>query len=189
MDIRALAPDDLEPLLAFFARVPGSERTFFKEDVLDHAAVERWLTSDRGRRGLALEDRRVIGYVAVVPLTGWSDHVGEVRLVVDPERRRGGVGRALSRWALLQALDCGLSKLTVEVVASQDGAVAMFGALGFHAEGFLRDHVRDRCGDLRDLVLLAHPVADHWSALASAGIDDAVGSDSPHFEPGLPSSR
>ena len=51
----------------------------------------------------------------------------------------------------------------------------MFSALGFQAEGLLRDHVRDRDGELRDLVLLAHPVDDQWAAMASAGIDDAVG--------------
>jgi len=174
MQIRPPTLDDLDPLLAFFARVPESERTFFKEEVLDHDTVQRWLTSARGRRGLALEGEHVLGYVAVVPLTGWSDHVGEVRLVVDPERRRSGVGRALSRWALLRALDSGLTKLTVEVVADQHGAVAMFGALGFKAEGFLHDHVRDHDGVLRDLILLAHPVADHWSAMATAGIGDAA---------------
>jgi ribosomal protein S18 acetylase RimI-like enzyme len=117
-----------------------------------------------------------VGYVAVVPLAGWSDHVGEVRLVVDPARRERGLGRALARWALLQALDCELSKLFVEVVAEQDGAVAMFGALGFHAEGLLRDHVRVRNGELRDLVLLAHPVDDQRSAMETVGIDDAIGS-------------
>ena len=74
-----------------------------------------------------------------------------MRLVVDPEARGQGLGRALARWALLQALDGGLKKLTVEVVAEQEGAVAMFGGLGFQAEGLLRDHVRDRDGELRDL--------------------------------------
>jgi hypothetical protein len=39
----------------------------------------------------------------------------------------------------------------------------------------LRDHVRDRDGELRDLVLLAHPIADQWAAMSTAGIDDAVG--------------
>jgi RimJ/RimL family protein N-acetyltransferase len=175
MDVRAPAPADLEALLAFFARVPEGERTFFKEAVLDRAAVQGWLAGDRGRRALAIdEDGEVAGYAAVVPLPGWSDHVGEVRLVVDPQRRGRGLGRALARWALLQALDCGLSKVYVEVVAEQEGAVAMFTGLGFQAEGLLRDHVRDRGGELRDLVLLAHPIDDQWAAMSSAGIDDAL---------------
>ena len=172
--IRPPTAEDLDALMEFFARVPEGERAFFKEQVLDRSTVERWLTEDSGRRGIAVEDGQVAGYVAVVRLTGWSDHVGEVRLVVDPGQRGRGLGRALARFALAQALDCGLSKLYVEVVAEQAGAVAMFSALGFTAEGLLRDHVRDQAGNLRDLILLAHPVEDHWSALASAGIEDAL---------------
>src|SRR3954449_2913707 len=137
MEIRPPAPDDLEALLAFFERIPAAERTFFKEAVLDRSTVESWETAG-GRRGPACDDGAVAGYVAVVPLGGWSDHVGEVRLVVDPEHRGKGVGRALSRWALLQAVDLGLGKLYVEVVADQEGAVALFTALGFQAEGLLR---------------------------------------------------
>ena len=176
MELRAPAEGDLDALMNFFGRVPESERTFFKEPVLDRATVESWVSSDRGRRGIAVEDGRVAGYVAVIPLPGWSDHVGELRLVVEPEARGRGLGRDLARWALLQAVDCGLTKLFVEVVADQEGAVAMFTALGFHAEGLLHEHVRDRHGELRDLVLLAHPVADTWSAMETAGIDDAIGS-------------
>ena len=71
----------------FFERVPESERTFFKEPVLDRATVEGWLTGERGRRGLAFaDDGRVVGYVAVIRLTGWSDHVGEAAA----GRRSGG---------------------------------------------------------------------------------------------------
>jgi L-amino acid N-acyltransferase YncA len=175
MEIRTPTLEDLDALLDFFERVPESERTFFKEHVLDRSTVEGWLTTDRGRRGLAFdEDGRVVGYVAVVPHSGWSDHVGDVRLVVDPKRRAQGVGRTLARWALLQAVDAGLTKLTVEVVAEQERAVAMFSALGFRAEGLLLDHVRDHDGVLRDLVLLSHPIADSWSAMETAGIDDAL---------------
>jgi len=175
MQIREPSAADLDALLAFFARIPESERTFFKEPVLDRATVEGWLTTDSGRRALAHdEDGNVVGYVAVIRLSGWSDHVGDVRLVVDPDHRGEGLGRALARWALLQAVDCGLGKLTVEVVAEQEGAVAMFTGLGFQAEGLLRDHVRDRQGELRDLVLLSHSVADAWSAMETAGIDDAL---------------
>ena len=175
MEIREPTPADLDALLAFFARVPESERTFFKEAVLDRATVEGWLTAQRGRRALAVgDDGSVIGYVAVVRLSGWSDHVGDLRLVVDPAVRGQGLGRALARWALLQAVDGGLAKLTVEVVAEQEGAVAMFTSLGFQAEALLRDHVRDRDGELRDLIVLSHSVADAWSAMQTAGIDDAL---------------
>ena len=174
MEVRAPAVEDLDALMDFFERIPESERTFFKEPVLDRPTVEAWLASDSGRRGIATAAGRVSGYVAVIRLSGWSDHVGELRLVVDPEARGRGLGRDLARWALLQAVDCRLAKLVVEVVAEQDGAVAMFQALGFHAEGLLRDHVRDRDGELRDLVLLAHPVGDQWSAMQTAGIDDAI---------------
>ena len=44
MQIREPSAQDLDALLAFFARVPESERTFFKEAVLDRATVEGWLT-------------------------------------------------------------------------------------------------------------------------------------------------
>jgi L-amino acid N-acyltransferase YncA len=174
MEIRRPGPDDVEPLIAFFERIPAAERTFFKEAVLDRAAVEAWATGG-GRRALACDAGDVVGYVAVVPLGGWSDHVGEVRLVVDPARRGRGLGRELARWALVQAIELGLRKLYVEVVADQEGAVGMFSALGFQAEGLLRDHVRDRDGQLRDLILLAHPVEDQWAAMSTAGIDDALG--------------
>jgi hypothetical protein len=147
MEIRAPGPDDLDALLRFFAEVPEDERTFFKEEVLDRDTVARWLADRRGVRGLACEGGEIAGYVAVVPLPGWSDHVGEVRLVVAP----------------------------VEVVAEQDGAVAMFQALGFGAEGLLREHVRDRTGAVHDLVLLAHQVDEQWSSMLTAGIDEAMG--------------
>jgi len=51
----------------------------------------------------------------------------------------------------------------------QDSRVAMA------AEGLLRDHVRDREGTLRDLMVLAHHVDDTWSGMATVGLEDALG--------------
>ena len=175
MEVRSFDGDrDLEALQSFFARVPESDRTFFKED-LDADAVARWATDPRGRRAIACDGGEVTGYVAVVSLHGWSDHVGELRLVVDPERRRQGIGRALARRALMDALECGLEKVFVEVVADQDAAVEMFRSLGFQPEALLRDHVRDRAGELRDLIVLSHPVSEQWEAMETVGIADEVG--------------
>jgi RimJ/RimL family protein N-acetyltransferase len=177
MDIRKLEEADAERLEAFLREIPEDDRTFFKEDLADPETVRSLTGERRGLRFVALDEGgRIGGYIRVLPGTGLSSHVGEIRLVVAPTRRRSGVGRELARRALVEAVgQLGLRKLFVEVVAEQDGAVAMFQALCFQAEGLLRDHVRDRDGELRDLILLAHPVSDQWEAMATVGIDGELG--------------
>jgi L-amino acid N-acyltransferase YncA len=118
----------------------------------------------------------VTGYVAVRPLPGWSDHVGEVRLVVAPACRGTGLGRELARRALVEALGAGLSKLVVEIVAEQGAALALFTELGFTGEALLTDHIRDRTGQLRDLMVLAHHVGQTWSGMDTVGVVDELSS-------------
>ena len=112
----------------------------------------------------------IAGYVAVVPLPGWSDHVGEIRLVVAADRRGTGLGRALARHALVQAVEAGLSKVVVEVVADQAQVAALFTGLGFTGEAVLVDQIRDREGQLHDLLVLAHHVGGTWSAMDTIGV-------------------
>lgn len=175
MQVRRLDPGLVAAAQDFFRRIPEADRTFFKEDVLDEATVAAWGRDERSRRLVGVEeDGTVVGYAAVIPLHGWSSHVGELRVVTDPGRRRQGLGRELSRRGLLAAIDLGLDKLVVEVVADQTAAVAMFQALGFEGEALLRDHVRDRDGNVRDLLVLAHAVEDNRGVLAATGIEEAV---------------
>jgi GNAT superfamily N-acetyltransferase len=173
MGIRQLTPADRDAVERFVRRIPEGDRTFFKEDVRDPEVVAAWARPDAGRL-LAVEGDDVIGYAAVVPLQGWSSHVGEVRVIVDPDHRGHGVGRALVRHAVLQALRLGLTRMVVEVVADQEATVAMFRSHGFHPEALLRDHVRDQSGELRDLMILAHSVDESWSAMTTAGVADTL---------------
>lgn len=180
MDIRSLDASMAGALQAFFASIPEGDRTFFKEDVSDPETVAGWTTDTRNRRRVAVQDDgSIIGYVAVLPGVGWSSHVGEVRIVVSPHHRRQGLGRELARHGLLEALDLELSKVVVEVVADQVPAVEMFLRLGFEGEALLKDHVRDRDGEVRDLLLLAHRVDDTWTSMVATGIDEAVTEPSP----------
>ena len=182
MNVVPLDAAHCDALLAFFRALPEADRTFIKEDVTDPETV-RAMTSaatsgeGRGRRWVALgeEGTDVTGYVAVLPLAGWSDHVGELRLVVAPASRGSGLGRELARHALVQAVEGGLTKLVVEVVAEQGSALALFTALGFSGEALLQDQIRDRDGRLRDLMVLAHHVPATWSRMDSLGLaDEAV---------------
>jgi L-amino acid N-acyltransferase YncA len=167
-----------DALLAFFRALPEADRTFIKEDVTDPETVRAMASAGegRGRRWVTLAEdgTGVTGYVAVLPLAGWSDHVGEIRLVVASASRGTGLGRELARHALVQAVAAGLTKLIVEVVAEQGSALALFTALGFSGEALLQDQIRDRDGRLRDLMVLAHHVGATWSRMDSVGLADAV---------------
>jgi L-amino acid N-acyltransferase YncA len=171
MEIRQLEARDRTAVERFIERVPERDRTFFKENVEDPDVIAAW-TRPGAARAVALEGDDVVGYVAVVAMQGWSSHVGEVRVIVDPEHRGRGIGRALARHAVQEALELGLTKMVVEVIADQESTMWMFRSYGFEPEALLKDHVRDQSGQLRDLMILAHSVEESASALATAGISD-----------------
>jgi L-amino acid N-acyltransferase YncA len=175
VDVRPIIAADAEQLRSFFARVPDGDRTFFREDVLAPGVIDGWLAVSADHRYLAHADDGVIGYLAVIPSVGWSRHVAEVRVVVDPTHRRQGVGRALARYGLVEALRLGFTKLVVEVVADQEPTLAMFSTLGFRPEALLRDHVRDEQGVTRDLIVMAHFAEDNWSTMQAVGLEDSLG--------------
>jgi L-amino acid N-acyltransferase YncA len=173
MEIRRLETGDEVALMRFVSQIPEGDRTFFKEEVLDADVVAAWVRRGEAR-SLAVENGKVLGTVTVVPLQDWSSHVGEVRVIVDPAYRRRGIGRALARHAVLEALDLGLEKMVVEVIADQDATIAMFRSLGFEPEALLTDHVRDDDGQLHDLMLLAHSVEASLASLDAVGLGDAL---------------
>ena len=185
MAVVELGPERCDALVRFFAGLPEGDLTFIKEDVTDPETVRSWTQgAAAGGRWVAVEDTggeggdgtEVTGYVAVRPLPGWSDHVGEIRLVVAPSHRGSGLGRELARRALTEAVGAGLTKLVVEVVAEQGAALALFTELGFTGEALLTDHIRDRTGQLRDLMVLAHHVGRTWAGMDTVGVADELSS-------------
>ena len=179
MTVVELGPERCDALLRFFGSLPEGDLTFIKEEVTDPETVRSWTKGDGpGGRWVAVpdpaDDGEVTGYVAVRPLPGWSDHVGEVRLVVSPGHRGEGLGRELARRALVEAVGSGLTKLVVEIVAEQGAALALFTELGFTGEALLVDHIRDRNGQLRDLMVLAHHVQKTWEEMDTVGVADEL---------------
>jgi RimJ/RimL family protein N-acetyltransferase len=75
---------------------------------------------------------------------------------------------------VLAAVDMGLSKLVVEVISDQEALIAMFRGLGFEPEALLTDHVRDRAGQMRDLIVLANSVDDQFVAMSAAGVTEQL---------------
>ena len=175
METRPFTADDAPAVEKFLGRIPTGESTFFKEDISAPGLVQRWVEDANGaHRVLAWDGDDVVGYAAVIPGVGWSSHVGEIRLIVDPSRRRSGIGHELARRGLIGALEAGLAKVVVEVVADQEPAIGLFTAIGFRPEALLTSYVRDRAGELHDLLVLAYDVEDVQSVIVTAGIADEL---------------
>jgi RimJ/RimL family protein N-acetyltransferase len=174
-DLRRVTPEDAPLVTRFLRALPEGDLTFFKEDA-DAETVARWCADARAPRWLAVgPDGEPRAMLALIPGALWSAHVGELRLVVGANHRRQGLGQRLARCGLSEALRLGLRKIVVEIVADKEGDMAMFTAIGFEPEALLRDHICDRQGNLRDLVVLSHDVGDVSSSMDVLGIGGEVG--------------
>ena len=140
---------------AFAARIPERDRGFLDRFLLYDVAVAGWTQATPARRIVARDGDDIVGLVTVEPQRGWMAHVGDFRVVVQPSARGLGVGAALIDRGVDLASTLGLGKLSVEVMASNEGGLALFERHGFHREAVLARHVRDGEGALQDLVVLA----------------------------------
>jgi L-amino acid N-acyltransferase YncA len=174
VEVREITEADADALSAFFKALPAEDRTFFWSDVTDPAIAQQWAGDPNRIRRCAVDgEGRIVAFAALVPGSDWSSHVAEVVLVVAAAARRGGVGRALARLMLLEAVQAGLKKITVNIAADNEAAIAMFTGIGFEGEALLRDHLRNpEDGQLRDLVVLAHLVDERYAAMQAAGLDE-----------------
>lgn len=175
-EARDLTPADAQALREFFLAMPPEDRTFFFQDVNDPSVAERWTSEARGApRGVFDGEGRLLAFGALRPGIDWSSHVADVVLLVAPAARRSGLGQAMARDMLLQALQRGFTKVSVVIPVDNTGAVEMFSKLGFEGEALLRDQLRSPDGRLHDVVVLAHLVDDSWSTMLTGGYEDAVG--------------
>ena len=154
VDIKPLTFDHRAQAEAFASRIPADERGFLDRTLLTQVSVASWTQATPARRLGAFIDDALVGLITIEPHTGWSDHVADFRLVVAPEARGQGVGRALVEAGVALGADLGLRKLTVEVMADRTGPIEMFEAFGFEREAVLRQQVHDASGALHDLAVL-----------------------------------
>jgi RimJ/RimL family protein N-acetyltransferase len=108
-----------------------------------------------------------VQFVAVAPggsVVGWCDivraqregftHNGQLGMGVVESHRRRGIGRGLVVAAIAAAPSLGISRIELEVFASNTGAIALYEQLGFAREGVKRG-ARVIDGITDDVVLMA----------------------------------
>jgi RimJ/RimL family protein N-acetyltransferase len=179
VEIGLLTPADGDALGRFVQAQPAHDLLFVRRDVSHPKVLQAWLDALAEGRITSLAARsggELVGCTAIViDALSWSRHVGELRVMVGPAWRGRGLGRVLIQESFVLALGLGLEKLSVQMTVDQRAAIAVFEELGFRAEAVLRDHVKDRKGNVHDLALLSHHVNAVQSRMQIYGVTDALG--------------
>jgi L-amino acid N-acyltransferase YncA len=150
IELHYAGPTDAIHLLQFARTLPPEDLFFLRRDITQPEEIDAWMRDDA-----------VLGYSSVsrTPLN-WIRHVAELRVVVAPEARGLGLGRALTDAAFKIAMDMGVRKMIAQMTLEQTAAMAVFRRLGFVSEALLPDHVIDATGQTHDLLVMARRVSE-----------------------------
>ena len=101
---------------------------------------------------VALMEGEVVGWCDVLPQRlDMFKHCGELGMGVQRDYRRQGIGERLAVVAIEKARQKGLERVELEVFASNEAAIKLYGKLGFVVEG-VRKRGRKLDGVYEDVV-------------------------------------
>ncbi len=164
VELWPMATDDAPDLLAFYRSLAPEDLLYLREDVTKPEAMDRWvdgIESEQVWHLLAAYRGRIVADGELdYPYYGWSQHVGELRIVVDRAFRGSGLSHMVMRELLALALEEDLHKVIVQMTIDQHAAIQMCARLGFRREAVLKDHVQDQHGRFRDLIIMTYFIRD-----------------------------
>jgi RimJ/RimL family protein N-acetyltransferase len=169
VQLRSVVRTDEERLQELFAQIPANERWFLRENLTDPEKLHRWIENldyDRILPMIAVkeDDGQIIANLRLYrSCSGCACHVGHVRAMVHPAYRSQKIGS----WMLLDcaklAMELGIEKLVAEFVAGvEDVAIRAARRLDFHQEACLKEYVKDRNGNYRDLIIMVKNLSAEW---------------------------
>ena len=133
--IRDARPEDWDAIWPFFRQIVAAGETYAYDRDMDEAEGRRmWMVGPPGRTAVALDSEgTVLGSANMYANRGGpGSHVASASFMVDPERSRRGVGRALGEDVIEWARQNGFRAIQFNaVVETNTPAVALWRSLGF----------------------------------------------------------
>jgi RimJ/RimL family protein N-acetyltransferase len=168
--LRPLSKEDKPDLVDLFARASKQDLEYFRSDAGNPAVVESWVDK--------LDLKRVFPLVAIVDegdpkgrtIVGDATlHLGEyyrrhrawVRIFLDRDYRRQGIGTLMLRTLIELAGRIGLHQLYAEVLIMQPQLIKAFEVLGFRHEITLSDYFMMDNGETLDMAIMVLQLVDH----------------------------
>jgi GNAT superfamily N-acetyltransferase len=133
--IREARPEDWDAIWPFFRRIVAAGETYAYDREMDEAEGRRiWMVAPPGRTVVATDgEGTVLGSANMYAnRDGPGAHVASASFMVDPQRSRLGVGRALGEHVLEWARANGFRAIQFNAVVETNAvAVALWRSLGF----------------------------------------------------------
>ncbi|MEE8347060.1 MAG: GNAT family N-acetyltransferase [Dehalococcoidia bacterium] len=159
---RLMEASDRDGIVAFARGLPEHDLLFLRVDVTDPDVVDEWVENVKKGRTitiLAETEGKIIGYATLHrDEVSWTRHVGEIRVMLNPDLRGFGLGKLLANEVFAIAKDLGLQKIMVRMTTDQRGARGMVESLGFRPEALLADFAMARDGRTHDLLIMTYDV-------------------------------
>ena len=95
----------------------------------------------------------------------WKIHSCEIRLLVDKDYRRKGLGMLLARELYSIAIKAKVEEIIVKMMKPQKAAISIFKRMGFKQEAVIPDYVKDLKGTKQDLIIMHCNVNEMWKEL------------------------
>jgi ribosomal protein S18 acetylase RimI-like enzyme len=156
--VRSIAAEDVPSFRRCLDAVARERRFLAMLEAPPLEEVREFVASGRQRgivQFVATVDGEVVGWcdISPVPFEGFR-HCGALGMGVLPQHRRRGIGRRLLEATLRGAGRCGITRVQLEVFASNRAAISLYEAFGFECEGPKR-RAQELDGIAEDLVCMA----------------------------------
>jgi len=155
--IRPLIKVDKSLLLDLFAAAPKGDLDYFRSDAADPEVVATWcddLDYADVFPMVAVVDEKIVGDATLHIGKSYQRHIGWVRLYLDRDFRRRGIGGLMLSALIDVARKIGLQQLVAEVPANQVQVIKAFQNLGFKQEFMYSDFFMTPEGDTIDVALM-----------------------------------
>jgi RimJ/RimL family protein N-acetyltransferase len=162
--LRPLSGDDKQSLMGLFARASRQDLEYFRSDAGDPAVVEGWVDNLNLRRVfplVAIVDDKIVGEATLHFGEYYRRHRAWVRVFLDREYRRQGIGTLMLRCLIDVARRVGLQQMYAEVLTNQPQVIKAFGDLGYQHEVVLRDYFITDSRETLDVAIMVLRLVDH----------------------------
>ncbi len=172
VELRLMSVRDEVQFLHFARALPLDDLLFEQRDITNEQVVQEWIRQVRRGQGLtvlAYRDGKIAGEASLEhSQSTWTEHRGEIRIVIAPSQRGQGLGGVLAQEVFALAKELELELLTAQMIASQNTAQAVFRGLGFEPVAVLPAFAVDQRGQTHDLVVMMRDLSSEGSEVRTA---------------------